>query len=119
MRTEPVHAVLGDGGAQMPLRCSVRADTTSSTISVAGELDADTAPLLEAVVAEQIAGGHVDVRLDVSALTFCGVRGLDVMVSAKRRLQASGGDLSVLHPSPFLARIARLCGAGAILSGPA
>ncbi|GAB7193187.1 hypothetical protein NUM3379_38960 [Kineococcus sp. NUM-3379] len=97
------------------LRCSVDMDTTRSTVCLTGELDAETAPLLEAVVEGQLQQGHVDIRLDVSGLIFCGVRGLDAMVAAQQRLRAAGGELTLLRPSPFLERVARLCGAGVLL----
>ena len=97
------------------LRCWVDMDTTRSTVRLTGELDAETAPLLEAVVEGQIQQGHVDIQLDVAGLAFCGVRGLDAMVTARRRLREAGGELTVLHPSPFLQRIAQLCGVGALL----
>ena len=94
---------------------SAPADGAPGPVRLVGDLDAETAPLLPALVAEHLARGRGDLHLDLSGLAFCGVRGYDALLDAQRRVRAAGGRLVLLDCDPFFRRVAALCGAGDLL----
>ena len=101
--------------AAASLLAVVAPDTTYSILALTGELDLSTAPLLARLVEQQIATGHLDVRVDLSELAFCDVRGMRALLAGRRRLAAVGGELTLLHARPVLLRTASLAGFAAEL----
>lgn len=97
------------------LQFSVIADTSSSTIRLVGELDAQTICLLASVVHGQVAQNHVDLTIDVADLTFIDLAGFDALRDAQRHLHAHGGQLSVVGYDALFARVASVCGMEDIL----
>ena len=93
-----------------PLLAVVVPNTVRTDMHLVGELDLHTERVLDTLLEQQIATGHLDVRLDLSGLAFCDVRGLHALVRARRRLDAVGGQLVLLRPPLLLVRIAGLCG---------
>jgi anti-sigma B factor antagonist len=67
-------------------------------VRLRGESDLDTAPLLQQRLADAIDGDARELVLDVSAVSFCDVTGLDVILDARSRLSSRGGRLSLLGP---------------------
>lgn len=86
----------------------VAADTLATGMRLVGELDLATVAVVDTLVRQQIAAGHLDVQIDLSDLEFCDVRGLRGLMDARRRLAAAGGDLTLTAPRPLLARVAGL-----------
>ncbi len=107
-----------DPAEPVVLWCRVGMDTTHSALFLGGELDVDSAPLLQAVIGSQIEAGHLQVHLQISELRFCDVRGVAALVQAQRRLRAAGGDLHVRGAGAFVRRVAGWCGAGELLAEP-
>ncbi|WP_432575090.1 STAS domain-containing protein [Kineococcus sp. SYSU DK005] len=107
-----------DPAEPVVLWCRVGMDTTDSVIFLGGELDADSAALLQAVIGAQIETGHLQVHLQISELRFCDVRGVAALVQAQRRLRAAGGDLHVRGAGAFVERVLGWCGAGELLAEP-
>lgn len=74
-------------------------------VSVSGELDMATAPVLREVLApDALPDGCRHLALDVSGLTFCDSSGLCVLVGLKKQMNAVNGRLALLHLPVFLAR---------------
>jgi anti-anti-sigma factor len=92
------------------LQFSISADTISSRVRLAGELDQETCCLLSSVIDGQLAQRHVDLTIDVSRLTFIGLAGLYALKDAQRRLRAHGGRLTVVGYGRLLAEMADVCG---------
>jgi anti-anti-sigma factor len=95
----------------------VSMDTVASTVFLHGELDAETAGLLDRAVERQVAEDHVELVVDVAGLAFFDLAGLDALQAAQRRARAGGGRLVVVNHDAFFARVARLCGAESLLDG--
>ncbi|MFJ7272634.1 STAS domain-containing protein [Streptomyces sp. NPDC099050] len=86
-----------------------------ASIILAGELDLATAPLVRAALEGCAREGIHTIDVDVSALTFCDVSGLNVFLAAARAAAAAGGSLRLHHPGRALARLLDLTGAGFLL----
>jgi anti-sigma B factor antagonist len=84
-----------------------------TTIVLAGDIDAATAPLLAAKFAES-ADVH-RLTLDAGAVTFIDSSGLRVVLSERQRRQADGLELVVLRPSAPMVRVIELTGLGPYL----
>ena len=82
-------------------------------IQLVGELDLSTSDQLAAAAAGAIVRGRLPVLIDVSALTFCDVRGVAELLSLEQRLAASGRTVAVVGASRPLRRLRR--GTGAVL----
>jgi anti-anti-sigma factor len=76
---------------------------TNSSIAVAGEIDAESAPQLEAAI-DQF-GASDKVRLDVAGVTFIDSSALRVLVAQHHRLDGAGGRLEIVNPSKSVVRL--------------
>jgi anti-sigma B factor antagonist len=76
-----------------------------AVLHLRGELDADTAPTLHAVLADLLERPAPRIVVDVSQLKFCDSIGLSAFITSKQVLTARGGWLSFAGPNPFLARL--------------
>jgi anti-anti-sigma factor len=76
-----------------------------SRVIVAGEIDNDTAPLLESALAGAFrdAGDHV--QLDLGAVTFCDCSGLNVLLDARRTAQDRAVRLTLLRTATPVLRL--------------
>lgn len=80
-------------------------------IQLVGELDLSTSDQLAAAAAGAMVRGRLPVLIDVSALTFCDVRGVAELLSLEQRLAASGRTVAVVGASRPLRRLLRVTGA--------
>ncbi|HJR38250.1 MAG TPA: STAS domain-containing protein [Nocardioidaceae bacterium] len=80
-------------------------------IQLVGELDLSTTDQLAAAAAGAMVRGRLPVLIDVSALTFCDVRGVAELLSLEQRLAASGRTVAVVGASRPLRRLLRVTGA--------
>lgn len=81
-------------------------------VTVRGELDIGSAPVLREALLRLIAEDAVpDVVVDGSAVTFVDSSGLAVLLMAARRWSASGKQLVLRKPSRSLWRIVEMTGA--------
>ena len=79
-------------------------------VRVTGDLDAATAPRLRRCLSELAELGVDDFALDLSGVRFFDCAGLGALVSAKKRLRATGGDLRVVAASRTVRRVLVLTG---------
>jgi anti-anti-sigma factor len=76
-----------------------------SVVTVAGDVDLHSAPILRARLAA-LADAYVDhVVLDLSDATFLDSMALGVMLAAQKRLVAASGRLDLVVPKPEIRRI--------------
>ena len=88
--------------APVPFHISATVRRSQPTITVAGELDLATAPLLEERLDVIIGDATADVAVDLSQVTFLDSSGLNVLAAAHQRLTTSGAQLVVVDASPFV-----------------
>ncbi|MEU0400546.1 STAS domain-containing protein [Streptomyces sp. NPDC006197] len=85
-------------------------DTGTAVLSLGGELDMETAQLLDDHLAEQLRRGRARLVLDLSALGFMDSSGLNVLIRAVHKARALGGDLYLAAPTSPVRRILEITG---------
>jgi len=73
-----------------------------AVLRLSGELDADTAPRLRALLGELLERPVPRIVVDLADLKFCDSVGLSAFVTAKQVIVARGGWLSFAGANPFL-----------------
>jgi anti-anti-sigma factor len=86
-----------------------------TTITMAGEIDLETAPALPMMVGDCLREGIRTIDIDLTALAFCDVSGFNALLDAARRTASAGGSLRLLHPRPHTSRLLHLSGLGFLL----
>jgi anti-sigma B factor antagonist len=79
-----------------------------STITLAGEIDWDTAPPVLAMVENALREGIRTIDIDLTALAFCDVSGLNAFLAVAARTAAAESSLYLHHPRPALIRLLAL-----------
>jgi anti-sigma B factor antagonist len=87
-------------------------------ITLAGEIDLHAAPTLCVMVEDCLRKGIRTITIDLAALDFCDVSGLNAFLAAAERTASQKGSLRLLHPRPQMARLLALSGAGFLLRAP-
>jgi anti-anti-sigma factor len=87
-------------------------------ITLAGEIDLQSAPLVRAALARCLSDGIHLVDVDLTPVTFCDCSGLNAFLYALQRTAEAGGILRLHHPPPTLGLILDLTGSGPLLLGP-
>jgi anti-anti-sigma factor len=90
----------------------LRTDTcgTTTTVTVAGEVDLATAGLLEREMAQAIAAGSETLVLELSQVRFMSSSGLHVLIRIDAALRAQGGRLLIASASAVVQALLRLTG---------
>ncbi len=78
-------------------------------LSVRGEVDLATAPILDRLIGSLHHGAH-RVVIDMSGVSFIDSTGAWTLVEVRRQLRQAGRDLLVEDPSPFVAKVLDLTG---------
>lgn len=89
-----------------------------SVITLEGEIDRDTAPLARSVI-EMCLRGTQDVDIDLTAVSFCDVSGLNLFLAVSQYATAAGKQLRLSHPTSGVTRLFALAGSSHLLRGPA
>lgn len=74
-----------------------------------GEIDAHTAPELDAAVTAYI-GDHHQLRLGMEGVTFMDSSGLRVLIAATESCRARGGDVVLDRPTATVVRLLEISG---------
>jgi anti-anti-sigma factor len=98
------------------LHVGVRAEGPSQVFRPAGELDHHTAELLQVPLDEALDAGRSRLVVDCSQLDFCDSTGLNVLLSARLRAEASGGGVHLAGMQPVMARLLEITGAEAVFT---
>jgi anti-anti-sigma factor len=86
--TPPVPDLIAARADRLVLTCSCTAVSLSSpageviVVRVVGEVDMSTVSCVRDALDDSLARGPCDLVVDLAAMTFCGVRGLDLLVRA-------------------------------------
>lgn len=81
-----------------------------ATVSVAGELDAYTAPQLRKMLDEILDGSVSRVVVDLKSTTFIDSTGLGVLVGAARKARSHDGELVLDSPARSVHRVLQITG---------
>src|SRR5690242_19583387 len=81
-------------------------------ITLAGEIDLESAPLVRAALARCLSDGIRVIDVDLTPVTFCDCSGLNSFLYAAQKTTAAGGILLLHNPTRTLNRIVDLTGSG-------
>ncbi|MFF1452147.1 STAS domain-containing protein [Streptomyces sp. NPDC058274] len=85
-------------------------------VTLAGELDVDTAPYVQKAMAGCLADRPKSLCLDLTGVGFCDCAGLNALLAARMSVLHAGVELVVEGIGPQLARLIDLIGATDILT---
>lgn len=97
------------------LSLDVTIDGTSAEVSIRGEVDLGTVPLLDVVLTAVIEHGCTRVAVEASRVEFLDCAGLRPIAAAANLLRRDGGELVVRSPARPVVRVLELTGATAIV----
>jgi anti-sigma B factor antagonist len=100
-----------ESGSEL-LQIDVRSVEDAVVLTLSGELDIAGAPLLLERLVEAEHSGAKEVICDLEHLTYLDSTGISVLISARKRLRASGRDLVLLALSPPVTKIFDITGIG-------
>ncbi len=83
-------------------------DSGAPVISVTGELDLATAPVLEEALHGVSDNGRGAVTVDLAGCSFIDLRGLHVLLDARARLVRTGRPLILITGNPTLLRVFKI-----------
>ncbi|MFF7532953.1 STAS domain-containing protein [Streptomyces bobili] len=86
-------------------------------ITLAGDIDLQSAPLVRGALARCLTDGIRIVDVDLTPVTFCDCSGLNAFLDAAQRTTEAGGILRLHNPPPTMVRILDLTGCGFLLLG--
>lgn len=87
-----------------------RCEAGTCVLTVAGELDFDSAPLLRSAVGELPLAENDRLIVDLPTLTFCDSSGVSVLVSTHRAADAAGTAVCLVGLAPNVAKLLRITG---------
>ncbi|MFD3616057.1 STAS domain-containing protein [Streptomyces sp. NPDC058676] len=90
---------------------------TRALITLAGEIDLESVPLVRASLERCLRDGIRAIDVDLALVTFCDCSGLNAFLRAAQQSTMVGGTLRLHHPPTTLARILDLAGCGFLLLG--
>jgi anti-sigma B factor antagonist len=79
-------------------------------ISLAGELDVAGAPLVQEHLLDAAQSGVPEVVCDLGDLAYLDSAGISVLISARKRLKATGRDLVLCRPSERVRKVLEVSG---------
>ncbi|WP_371580580.1 STAS domain-containing protein [Streptomyces sp. NBC_01314] len=91
--------------------------TTRALITLSGEIDLATAPLVYAALAGCLRDDIRTIDVDLTAVTFCDAGGLNAFLTASRLGADAGTTLRLHHPPSAMARVIEMTGCGFLLHG--
>lgn len=94
---------------------AVQLDRSERRISVRGELDMATVPVLAQVMAMLLDLAPGDSTIDLSGVTFIDAAGLGCLVEHAAQLAAVGAKVRVVDVTPHVHRVFDLVGLGGLL----
>lgn len=92
------------------LAIATHVDGDRAELSIRGELDAYTAPRVEAQVSRLFDNGIRRMTFVLSETTFIDSTGLRAILGAQRRLVPAGGELRLRQPSEAVVRLLSITG---------
>ena len=100
----------------MELKVSTRSHAGHALVAITGEIDLYTAPHLQAEFARLLQDGPSRVVIDMSGVDFCDSTGMNVLLSALKRVKEQGGALDVAAPRPAVRKILQVTGLDSVFT---
>lgn len=97
----------------MPPELGIDIDSTHpghTVVTVEGEVDVYTAPLLRQKLVDLIDAGTMKIVVNLEPVAFLDSTGLGVLVAALNRLRRQGGDLELICSQPRILRVFEITG---------
>jgi len=82
----------------------------SALVTVSGEIDVYTSPLLQERLVEVLRDGSSRIVLDLSEVTFLDSTGLGVLITALKRCRSADGDLILVTAQPNVLKVLEITG---------
>ncbi|KAF4410776.1 MULTISPECIES: STAS domain-containing protein [Streptomyces] len=98
------------------LHVEVRHHGASAVVTPVGELDHHTAEVLREPLEACVEQGCPRLVVDCSGLEFCDSTGLNVLLGARLKAEASGGGVHLTGMLPVVARVFEITGADAVFT---
>jgi anti-sigma B factor antagonist len=98
------------------LKISTASQGGHAVVSVYGEVDLYTAPRLQTELAALVRDGVTRLVVDLSGVEFCDSTGMNVLLSAMKRLREQGGSLELAAPRSAVRRILQVTGLDTVFS---
>lgn len=89
-----------------------------SLVTLAGEIDLETVPLMRTALERCLRDGVRTIDVDLTPVTFCDCSGLNAFIEMFLHTTAAGGTLHLHYPPPMLARMIESTDSGFLLPGP-
>ncbi|CAM5617149.1 hypothetical protein GCM10010329_19150 [Streptomyces spiroverticillatus] len=86
-------------------------------LTLAGEIDLDTVPLVRTSVEQCLRDGIRTIDVDLTTVTFCDVSGLNTFLLALLQADRAGASFRLHHAPPLLVRVVDLTGCQFLLRG--
>ncbi|MFJ3223791.1 STAS domain-containing protein [Streptomyces sp. NPDC086783] len=86
-----------------------------ATVFLVGEIDADTAPTVGAVVEDCLRRATDGVDIELTGVSFCDASGLNVFLAAALTAAADGRRIRLRHATPAVRRLFDLTGTASLL----
>ncbi len=94
----------------MELDISTERDGSTCRITVNGEVDVYTSPVLKSHIVNAVEDGCVDLVVDLDAVGFIDSSGLGVLVSGLRRVKEQSGSMRIICTREGILKIFRITG---------
>jgi anti-sigma B factor antagonist len=98
------------------LKVSTRSHAGHALVAIAGEIDLYTAPHLQSEFTRLLQDGPSRVVIDMSGVDFCDSTGMNVLLSALKRMKERGGSLHVAAPRPAVRKILQVTGLDSVFT---
>ncbi len=98
------------------LQVTLDLDAKTTVLHLAGELDADDAPAVRTLLAEQVLSGSGSLVVDLSGLTFIDSAGLAALIAAHKGTRSAGTSLVLAGLSAPVAKIMSVTGLDGVLT---
>jgi anti-sigma B factor antagonist len=86
------------------------ADDSWPVVTVAGEVDVETSPVLEERLTSVLDQGHSSIRIDLRDVSFLDSTGLSALISCLKRCRAAEGELRLVAPRPNVRKVLEITG---------
>jgi anti-anti-sigma factor len=92
------------------MKTEVRHENDVTVVAVSGSVDALTAAEMAGVIVNLIAGGHVNIVVDLTGLEFMSSAGLRTLLGAVKETRTNGGDLRIASSNPGIDKVLKMSG---------
>ncbi len=92
------------------MKTEVAHENNSTIVTVTGTVDALSAPDLAKVLVKEIAGGHINLVVDLIGVEFMSSAGLRTLLGGVKESRSNGGDLRIASTNPGIEKVLKMSG---------